>query len=652
MIVSGKNTKPQLTIIIVNYNVKDFLLQCLHSIERAALKIDVEVIVVDNCSSDGSLEYLAPIFPLVEFIEIKENIGFGRGNNVGIMKAAGKYTLLLNPDTILSDDTLTMMVDYMEHHHEVGIAGCKVLNGDGSFQAACRRGFPTPWASFCKLFGLQRLFPKSPLFARYNQTFRSEDETYYVDAVIGAFMFSRTDVLQSVGGFDADFFMYGEDLDLCYRVSLNDWKISYYHETTIIHFKGESTRRSSMNEVKVFYNAMEIFARKHYGKSILFLNLLRLGIWLRSLLAYFSKNKRISIILLWDCLAINVALLIATNIRFDHYLGFPAFAYPMVFIVITLLFLLSMLAVEGYYSERAPVRKLISGLMVSFFILSAFTYFFKEYAFSRGVLLMTIAFTLLASSSIRLVFLIFDKLLRKDTDRRIALIGMNENSANIIKSLNNSDSRFVGITGIITTETVSKISEFAGLPIIGNIEYIAKIISEFRIREIIITDPSVDKVKLISTANAMPKVRFYFAQNYEGVVVSRVIADVTGTKPLMPKIQIETFRNRIVKRSIDVLISIFLLTGGLPLVFLFAKNVRSMLVNIWTVLLGKKSLIGLYPIGAPKMSIGKIGVISLAHLNEPEQLSMKAIEELNRYYAENYSFSLDLDICLKFYWRK
>jgi GT2 family glycosyltransferase len=652
MIVSGKNTKLPLTIIIVNYNVKDFLLQCLHSIERASATIDTEVIVVDNNSTDSSITYLRPLFPTVEFIELQENIGFGLGNNIGITKAAGKYTLLLNPDTILADDTLTMMYDFMEQHPEIGIAGCKILNGDGTFQVQCRRGFPTPWASFCKLFGLQRLFPKSPLFARYNQTFRSEDETYYVDAVIGAFMFCRTDVLQSVGGFDSDFFMYGEDLDLCYRVSLMGLKICYYHETTTIHFKGESTRRSSMNEVKVFYSAMEIFARKHYGHSLVFLNILRFGIWLRSLIAYLSKNKRISIILLGDCLVINTSLVLATKIRFGHYLGFPQFAYPTVFIVITLLFALSMLAVEGYYAGKSPIRKLISGLMVSFFTLSSITYFFKEYAFSRGVLLMTITFTLIAGSLMRFALIIRDKLIEKDSNRKIALLGITPQTIRIIKELHSSKSHSFEIAGVITSKSDNEQSELSGLSIIGNIEYLAKIISEFHIREIIVTEPTIDKSKLMSLASTLPNVRFHFADTYENIIVSRIVADVTNAESLLPKIPINSFRNRVVKRGIDILISIFLLTGGLPLVFLLTKNIRFALLQIYRVLIGNQSLIGLYPLESSKKTVGKIGMISLAHLNNPELLSVRAIEELNRFYTENYSFSLDLDIFLKFIWRK
>jgi len=185
---------PDISIIIVNYNVKDFLEQCLLSIRKSIKLLFVEIFVVDNNSTDGSIEYLKPLFPEVKFIQTGENLGFSKANNIAINQADSKYTLILNPDTILSDNTLEMMYRYMELHPEVGISGCKVLNGDGTFQLACRRGFPTPWTSFTKLFGLQRLFPKSKLFAKYNQTFRSENESYYIDAIIGAFMFCNTEL--------------------------------------------------------------------------------------------------------------------------------------------------------------------------------------------------------------------------------------------------------------------------------------------------------------------------------------------------------------------------------------------------------------------------------------------------------------------------
>src|SRR5881628_899451 len=183
------------SIIIVNHNVKDFLFQCLRSLERASAGLSCQILVVDNASTDGSVAYLEPLFTAVEFIRLDENIGFGRANNAALDRARGDFLLFLNPDTLVEERTLAVMLDYMRAHPEVGMSGCKVLNPDGTFQLACRRSFPTPWASFCKVFGLQRLFPRSPLFARYNQTFRNHDETHSVDAISGSFMFTRRSAL-------------------------------------------------------------------------------------------------------------------------------------------------------------------------------------------------------------------------------------------------------------------------------------------------------------------------------------------------------------------------------------------------------------------------------------------------------------------------
>lgn len=652
MIVLGKNTKPPLTIIIVNYNVRDFLLQCLRSIERASTHLDVEVIVVDNHSTDGSVEYLRPLFPLVTWIDLQENLGFGKGNNIGIAIAQGEYTLLLNPDTILSEETLDVMKAYMDSHPEVGIAGCKVLNADGSFQVQCRRGFPTPWASFCKLFGLQKIFPTSPLFARYNQTFRSENEEYYVDALIGAFMFCRTTMLQSLGGFDEDFFMYGEDLDLCYRASLAGWKTAYYPKTTTLHFKGESTRRSSMNEVKVFYEAMVIFAGKHYGRSKIFLFLLQSGIWLRSMIAYSSKTGQVALVFMLDILMLNLALLLATDIRFEHYYAFPDFAYPTVFIAVTAVFMLSMLMVEGYYDRKFPIRKVISGLMVTFFVLSSFTYFFKEYAFSRGVVLMMIVFTLIGSVLVRWIMGLWDTVQKKTGMRRIGIVGTNGNSKTIIARIAAQEAGQSTVVGVITTDVNTLIESIGTIPVIGNYEYLNKLIADFQLTEIILTDRSAGTSMLVSAGQMAPNVKVHTAEKYEELIVSRLVSEVTGTKPAIPKIQLFTFRNRILKRGIDILGSVFLLTVGLPLVFLRAQKKKSTLIGLWSVFLGRKSLVGVQETEKIHTYYGKAGLISLAGLNSSPALSPDAIEELNRYYAEKYSFSLDLDICLKFYWRK
>ncbi|MBX7153737.1 MAG: glycosyltransferase [Candidatus Kapaibacterium sp.] len=644
-----------ISIVIVNYNVKDFLLQCLQSIDRVRNNHRLEVIVVDNNSQDGSLEYLGLLFPWVTFIPLQENIGFGRANNVGIERANGEYILLLNPDTIVEEDTLLRMAEYMDAHTDVGICGCKVLNADGTFQAQCRRGFPTPWASFCKLFGLQALFPNSPLFAQYNQTFRNENETYNVDALIGAFMFCRGKQLKAIGGFDPDFFMYGEDLDLCYRMAQSGFVTAYVPTTTIIHFKGESTRRSSINEVKVFYQAMEIFAEKHYGTSAMFLSVLRLGIWLRSQLAYMHRYRRGIFLLLIDVLCTILMLLVATNIRFKSPFGFPPLAYPLVFIVLVVVTIGSMVSIGEYFEYKPTVRRAVFGYLVVFFVLSALTYYWNDYAFSRGVILMTIGLSIVCASVTRLTVALFDRLFGKRSDRRIAILGINEKTERMIDALRTGETFNAHILGVISTQG-NPPETVRGIPVVGNSSYLNKLIHQYDIREVIIVDDTLQQNELINIvrSSAALGVRYHFAGDYENVVISRIITDISGTEATLPKYNILTFRNRITKRLLDIIGALFALLVGTPVVFLTRNKVAQYLQNWWLVLLGRKSIVGIFDDTTPNQEkqLGKIGLISLASISRPEQLSQDAIQKLNEYYVRNYSLSLDTDILLKFAFRK
>lgn len=642
-----------ISVIIVNYNVKDLLLQCLRSIQQAAKNISVEIIVIDNHSSDGSVNFLKPLFPSVEFISLKENIGFGRANNIGIEKAKGRYILILNPDTILEEETLEVMRDYMEAHPEVGIAGCKVLNPDGTFQLACRRGFPTPWSAFCKLFGLQKLFPKSRFFAKYNQTFKDINESYNIDAVVGAFMFCRKEVFDDLDGFDPDFFMYAEDIDLCYRASKNGWKIAYVHSTSIIHYKGESTKRSSINEVKHFYKAMEIYSKKHFSGSSLFLFFIRFGIFIRTFFAYLNKNRREIFVIIADIIFINLSLLLATMIRFGDFFNFPDYAYPTVFITLSAVVFSSMIAVGAYFESNFTIRKSFIALMMSFFFLSSLTYFFKEYAFSRGVLLMTIGFGVMLTALVRSSLSFFDKLAGKQADRRIAIAGINDQAMNIINSLRTAETRNADIIGFINiNEDYDKPK--INLPVIGSIEYLPRIIEQYKLHEIIITDPNVSKSDLIGIISklANPSVRFHIATEYEDLVASKIVNEISGIEPTVPQYNITKLRFRLIKRLTDIAISLFFLSIGLPMLYLLVQERTKIIKKLWLVLKGEYSFIGLYQIGEAIPSIGKIGIIGLAHISKPDQLSRQAVEKLNEYYIFHYSLSLDLDIFLKFIFRK
>ena len=257
----------ELSVIIVNYNVKHFLEQCLFSVRQALTDINGEVIIVDNNSVDGSGLMVREKFPEYIYIQNQENKGFSKANNQGIKQAKGQYILLLNPDTVVEEDTFRKCIKFMDSHPEAGAMGVKMIDGKGRFLPESKRSLPKPSVAFYKIFGLSKLFPNSRIFGRYNLGFLSQDQIHEVDILPGAFMFLRKKTLQQTGILDEDYFMYGEDIDLSYRIIQSGLKNYYYPETTIIHYKGESTKKSSLNYVALFYKAMIIFADKHFSKS-------------------------------------------------------------------------------------------------------------------------------------------------------------------------------------------------------------------------------------------------------------------------------------------------------------------------------------------------------------------------------------------------
>ena len=227
-----------LSIIIVNYNVKFFLEQCINSIKTGSKGLKIEIIIVDNNSTDGSVNMIKNEFPKCIVIENKKNVGFSKANNQGIRKSKGKYVLLLNPDTIIEEDTLSKCISFMEKNSEAGSLGVKMIDGNGKFLPESKRSFPSPMVAFYKIFGLSTIFPKSKKFGTYHLKFLDEEEIHEVDVLSGAFLFIRKEVLNKIGLLDEDFFMYGEDIDISYRIQKSGFKNYYFPKTKIIHYKG------------------------------------------------------------------------------------------------------------------------------------------------------------------------------------------------------------------------------------------------------------------------------------------------------------------------------------------------------------------------------------------------------------------------------
>lgn len=256
-----------LSIIIVSYNTCRLTLDCLESVYGSETVYSYEVIVVDNASKDDSVQAIQENFPQVRLIANNDNTGFAKANNQAMGIAQGRYALLLNSDTIVQKDTFQTMIAYMDEHPDLGAAGCKIILPDGSLDKACRRGFPTPSASFYYAFGFSKLFPDNPRFNQYQLGYKDPNETYPVDCLVGAFMLVRQETIRQVGGLDETFFMYGEDIDWCYRIKQAGWGIHYHPATYIVHYKGASSRRKPFKIIYEFHRAMWVFHRKHYKRK-------------------------------------------------------------------------------------------------------------------------------------------------------------------------------------------------------------------------------------------------------------------------------------------------------------------------------------------------------------------------------------------------
>ena len=287
-----------LSIIIVSYNNKKLLKHTIDSIYRTQQNINFEIVVVDNNSTDGSVDLIKQKYKQVKLIENNNNLGFSKANNKGINQSKGKYILLLNSDTVVTNNCFEKCVKYMDEHPGIGALGCKVVLPDGKLDPACKRSFPTPEVSFYRMMGLSKLFPKSRRFGKYNLTYLDENEIHDVDCLVGAFMMVRREVIDEVGLLDENFFMYGEDIDWCYRIKKAGWKIVYYPEAQIIHYKGGSSDKKNPKLIYEFYRSMYLFYNKHYKAKYSFITTLLvyagIGIilTLKLLLNFLKGNSR------------------------------------------------------------------------------------------------------------------------------------------------------------------------------------------------------------------------------------------------------------------------------------------------------------------------------------------------------------------------
>lgn len=657
---TAPQSAPAISVIIVSYNVRDLLENCLHSLNSSLEGIPAEVFVVDNNSDDGTVDMVRQRFPSVLLIANDDNLGFARANNLALARARGEFLLLLNPDTLVQEDTITTMLRFFRENEDVGMAGCKIIRPDGTFELACRRSFPSPWVSFTKLTGLSTLFPHSHLFARYNLTYLNEDETYEVDAISGSFMMLRRAVYDEIGGLDESYFMYGEDLDWCYRTQQTGWKLYYVHSTKIVHYGGESTKRSSIDATAEFYRAMQVFASKNLGLSPISSGVITMGIHLRQLLSrsryYLSRMWP----LLGDALTTIIAMIAAELLRFGGLFRFPDYAYPTVYIVVVAVMWTGLLIAGAYTRERFSIVRSALGVLLAFLILSSLTFFFKEWGFSRIVVLIAGALNLLLIPGRRVAGALLFPQQREHplTGRRALLVGLNDLTLDVLRRLKKLDAQTYNIVGLIdlSRKRIGEVVE--GAPVIGSVQNIGKIIDENSVTDVIIGPdvlPYSEILGMISRTRGQ-RVHYRIVPRTMEFIVGKTSVDQLSSVPLLDlEYNLMRTSNRVLKRVLDIALSL----PGILLIYPFASlpalrrqpgPFTRMIRKLPAVFRGRYSLVGYDPEHAehlPDIYLGRPGLTGLAQLRDREHLTQDEILASTIQYVRNYSIFLDIEIIIR-----
>ena len=608
--------------------------------------------VVDNNSVDGSVALVQEKFPNVTLIRNKTNVGFSVANNQAINLSKGKYVLLLNPDTVVQEDTFEKTLAFMDKTTDAGGLGIKMLDGKGSFLPESKRGLPTPAVAFYKIFGLAKLFPNSKKFGQYHLTYLDKNETHSVEVLSGAFMLMRKETLDKVGLLDETFFMYGEDIDLSYRITQGGYKNYYFAESSIIHYKGESTKKSSVNYVIVFYKAMAIFAKKHFSQNNarLFNLLIHLAIYLRATLAITVRFVKRLFFPAIDFLLILLGLYVCKDIyeiRFKLYPNFYSKEVIDLFFPIYTLVWMTFTYLSGGYDTPTNLRKIARGVLTgSALILIIYSLLPEHYRFSRALILIGSFYALFIYFVTRVIYHFLKikrfKLGRHRANSRIAIIGSEAefNRVNGLLKETNSQSEFIGF---ISNESNGVKNE----AYIGHLQQIDEAIEIHDLNEIIFCARDISSRDIIDKMISLVTkgVEFKIAPPESLSIIGSNSIDTAGDLYVIDVNNVGRPENKRNKRFLDILISLFLLLFFWLFIW-FQKNKSGFLRNIFKVLFGLYSWVG-YGKGIRKdLPALKPSVLTPAD-NLKGEANDDRINKAFLNYSKDYQIENDLGILLQ-----
>jgi len=645
----------KLSVVIVNYNVEYFLEQCLLSVRKAMQTVIGEVFVVDNNSIDGSVKMVKDKFPEVKLIANKKNLGFSKANNQAMKMASGEYVLLLNPDTVVEDDTFEKIVSFMDSHPDAGGLGVKMVDGSGKFLPESKRGLPTPEAAFYKMFGISKIFPKSKRFSKYHLGYLNQNEIHEVEILAGAFMLMRKSVLDKIGLLDESFFMYGEDIDLSYRIIKAGYKNYYFPKTRIIHYKGESTKKSSVNYVLVFYKAMVIFARKHFTQknARLLTNLINIAIYFRAFIAILSRFFNQLIMPVADGVSMFAGMIIIKEFWGRRLIYPEGGDYPQEYIHFVIpsyiLIWLTTIFFNGGYDKPLKIRKAVQGILAGTIIILVFYALLPEQMrYSRAMILLGTLWGVIALPALRLILHWLGAewiQLGEKKRRRLLVIGDKDETGRVSSILNESYIKpdFIGLASPAENGEVSD-------NFIGNLTQVKDIISIYNIDEVIFCSKNINHQQIIDKMAEWQETRvdYKIAPEDSLSIIGSNSINTRGDLYTVDINSIDKPANRRNKRLIDLLVSIVAL-GLAPVLIFFEKKPARFIINVFKVLAGKVSWVGYHPkhnisIHLPPL---KQGVLSPLSALEAKNLLPEMIDKANMLYARDYSIVKDLNIIIK-----